>query len=130
MFGGEPISGIGFGMGDVTMRDFLETHDLLTSNITSPDLMIIPMDAAQNLMSQKIAQEFRNVAGVSVATDISTKKIGKKIGDASDKLVDYIIVVGEDEVKNNSYTLKNLNVENSITGTVEHLIKQFADGTL
>lgn len=74
MFGGEAISGIGFGMGDVTMRDFLETHDLMTANITAPDLMVIPMDTAQNLIAQKIAMQFRETAGLSVATDISTKK--------------------------------------------------------
>jgi histidyl-tRNA synthetase len=130
MFGGEAISGIGFGMGDVTMRDFLETHNLMTASITSPDLMVIPMEAAQNLIAQKIAMQFRETAGLSVATDISTKKLGKKIGDASEKLVNYVLVVGENEIKDNSYTLKNLNEEKSITGTIEHLLKQFTDGVI
>jgi histidyl-tRNA synthetase len=130
MFGGEAISGIGFGMGDVTMRDFLETHNLLTSNITAPDLMVIPMEAEQNLTAQKIARQFREEAALNVATDISTKKLGKKIGDASDKLVNYVLVVGADEITNNSYTLKNLNEEMSITGTIEHILKQFTDGVI
>jgi histidyl-tRNA synthetase len=29
LFGKEKLSGVGFGMGDVTLRDFLETHGLL-----------------------------------------------------------------------------------------------------
>lgn len=130
MFGGEAITGIGFGMGDVTMRDFLETHDLLTSNITSPDLMIIPTDANFNLPAQIIANDFRNVAGLSVATDISNKKLGKKIGEASDKMVDYIIVVGEDDVKNNLFTLKYLNEDKKIEGTIEHILEQFSEGKI
>ncbi len=130
MFGGEAISGIGFGMGDVTMRDFLETHDLLTANITAPDLMVIPMDPAQNLMAQKIAMQFRETAGLSVATDISTKKLGKKIGDASEKLVNYILVIGENEIKDNNYTLKNLNEEMTVTGSIEDILKQFTDGII
>ncbi len=130
MFGGEAISGIGFGMGDVTMRDFLETHDLMTANITAPDLMVIPMDPAQNLISQKIAMQFRETAGLSVATDISTKKIGKKIGDASEKLVNYVLVVGENEIKDNSFTLKNLNEEMEVKGTIEEILKQFTDGVI
>ncbi len=122
MFGGEPISGIGFGMGDVTMRDFLETHGLLTSNITAPSVMIIPMEASQNLAAQKIAMEIRR-SGISVATDISQKKLGKKIGEASDKLVEYIIVVGESELQNNTFTLKSLLDGTETTGTVaEHII--------
>jgi len=31
MFGVEPLPTVGFGMGDVTIRDFLETHNLPTS---------------------------------------------------------------------------------------------------
>ena len=130
MFGGEAISGIGFGMGDVTMRDFLETHDLMTANITAPDLMVTPMDPAQNLVAQKIAMRFRETAGLSVATDISAKKLGKKIGDASEKLVNYVLVIGENEIKENSYTLKNLNEEMEVKGTIEHILKQFTDGVI
>jgi len=130
MFGGEAISGIGFGMGDVTMRDFLETHDLMTANITAPDLMVIPMDTAQNLIAQKIAMQFRETAGLSVATDISTKKLGKKIGDASEKLVNYVLVVGENEINNNSFTLKNLNEEMEVKGTIDEILKQFTDGVI
>ncbi len=130
MFGGEPITGIGFGFGDVTMKDFLETHNLLTSNITAPTLMVIPMEAAQNLTAQKIAKQFRDEAGISVATDISTKKLGKKIGDASERMVDYIIVVGEDEVTKNNFTLKNMNEEITMSGTIDELITQFTEGIL
>ena len=130
MFGGEAISGIGFGMGDVTMRDFLETHNLLTANLAAPDLMVIPMDPAQNLVAQKIAMQFRETAGLSVATDISTKKLGKKIGDASEKLVNFVLVVGENEIKDNTFTLKNLNEEMEVKGSIDEIIKQFTEGVL
>jgi len=33
MFGVEPLPTVGFGMGDVTMRDFLETHNLLPKDL-------------------------------------------------------------------------------------------------
>ncbi len=130
MFGGEPITGIGFGMGDVTMKDFLETHNLLTSNTTAPTLVVIPMETAQNLTAQKIAKQFRDEAGISVATDISTKKIGKKIGDASERKVDYIVVVGENEIRDNAFTLKSMNEETTMSGTVDELIVQFTEGIL
>jgi histidyl-tRNA synthetase len=31
MFGVEPLPTVGFGMGDITIRDFLETHNLPTT---------------------------------------------------------------------------------------------------
>ena len=121
LFGGEPIVGIGFGMGDVTMRDFLETHGLLTSNITAPSLMILPTDAEFNMEGQKIAQGFRE-AGVSVAVDISTKKVGKKITDAADAFVTYALVLGPDEVKSKKYSVKNLEEKSEFSGTLAELI--------
>ncbi len=125
MFGGEAISGIGFGMGDVTMKDFLTTHNLLTANSTAPTLMIIPMETTHNLEAEMIAKEFRQVAGIDVAVDISTKKLGKKIADAGDKMVEYMIVVGDDEIKQDSYTLKHLHSDIKVTGTIEELLAQF-----
>ncbi len=123
LFGGDPISGIGFGMGDVTMRDFLEAHNLLTTGITAPELMIIPASDSENLLSQKIAQEFRS-AGVSVAVDFGTRKLGKKISDAAEKMVEYVMVIGEDEVKSKKYSLKNLAEKEEISGTLAELVKK------
>jgi histidyl-tRNA synthetase len=121
LFGGEPISGIGFGMGDVTMRDFLATHGLLTSSITAPTLMILPTHEEYNLEAQKIAQEFRN-HDISVSVDLSSKKVGKKISDASTSYVAYVLVLGEDEIKNKTYILKNLEEKTEDTGTLSELI--------
>ncbi len=125
LFGGEAIVGIGFGMGDVTMRDFLITHDLLTSNITAPTLMILPTEANFNIEAQKIAQAFRK-AEMSVAVDISNKKVGKKISDASDAFVSYVLVLGEDEIKSKIYILKNLEEKSQVSGTLAELIEKIA----
>ena len=122
MFDNEPITGVGFGMGDVTMRDFLETHKLLPAdlNITAPTLMIIPTDTTFNLEAQKIAQIFRT-RDIRVATDIGTKKLGKKITDAADRKVSYVIIVGENEANSNQFTLKNLEKNTEETGTIDEL---------
>ena len=122
MFDNEPITGVGFGMGDVTMRDFLETHKLLPAdlNITAPTLMIIPTDTTFNLEAQKIAQIFRT-RDIRVATDIGTKKLGKKITDAADRKVSYAIIVGENEANSSQFTLKNLEKNTEETGTIDEL---------
>lgn len=123
MFGGEAISGIGFGMGDVTMRDFLETHALIPDAVrsTAPTLMVIPMDTPQNMPAQKVAATVRH-AGFSAAVDSSTKKVGKKIADAAERGVAYIIVVGENEVASETYTIKNLATTVEVSGSLRELI--------
>ena len=125
MFGGEAIPGIGFGFGDVTMRDFLTTHGLLPDTVmaTGPTLMLLPTDVTQNLAAQKIAHSFRT-AGIRVATDISAKKIGRKISDAVAAGCQFVIVVGEDEVASSNFALKHLAGETQASGTIAELSKQ------
>ncbi len=125
LFGGEPISGIGFGIGDVVMRDFLETHDLLTSNITAPTLVIIPAKENNNMKAQVLAQTFRR-NGISTAVDMGTKKIGKKLVSAVESFVSYALILGDDEIKSKTYTLKNLTDETEHTGTLEDILTIFA----
>ena len=123
MFGDEAIPGVGFGFGDVTMRDFLETHNLLPDHLeaTSATVTVIPFDTEQNLAAQKIAKEIR-AAKINVSVDIGTKKLGKKIGDASDKGSKFIIVVGADELASQTFTLKNLATSEETTGPLPTLI--------
>jgi histidyl-tRNA synthetase len=125
LFNDEPISGIGFGMGDVTMRDFLETHKLLPKNVhvTAPTLVIIPTDEKLNIEGEKIAQAFRTV-GVRTSVDLSTKKIGKKLSSASDAGAEYVLVVGEDEVASQTFTLKELKSKKETSATIAELSSQ------
>lgn len=123
LFSDEPISGIGFGMGDVTMRDFLETHNLIPASVktTAPRVVVIPTDEKLNLEAQKIAHLIR-LRGINTATDIGTKKIGKKIADAAERGVTYSVVVGTDELSSGIFTLKNLTVSTEERDTLENLL--------
>lgn len=124
MFSDEAIPGVGFGFGDVTMRVFLETHNLLPSTIgqSLATVTVIPFGTEQNLAAQKIAHDIR-VHDINVTVDIGTKKLGKKIADASDKGSLFVIVVGEDEVTSQTFTLKNLSTGEETTGSLKDIIK-------
>lgn len=123
LFGGEPVSGIGFGFGDVTIRDFLQTHDLLPEDvtITAPVFTVLSMTPTENLQAAQIAQQIR-ATGLSVSIDTSDRKIGKKITAAADVGVIYTITVGEDEIATDTYTMKHLASQTETTGTVAQLL--------
>jgi histidyl-tRNA synthetase len=120
LFGGEAIPGIGFGMGDVTMRDFLITHKLLPENlqISPATVVVIPTDSEHNLAAQKIAKLIRDT-GKAVTTDIATKKMVKKISDAADRGATYVLVVGENEIASGNFVLKNLSTGNEMSGPLD-----------
>lgn len=121
LFGGDPISGIGFGMGDVTMRDFLETHNLLEGKVpaTAPTLVIIPENDALFIEGEKIAQEFRN-AGIRTSVDIGTKKSDKKRVSAEKKGIEYILALTT--VDSETLKLKELRTREETSGSLTALI--------
>lgn len=125
MFGGESIPGIGFGMGDVTMRDFLVTHNLLPTQLKTTTLMIIPMETEYNLEALKIARQFRDT-GVTTETHIGSKKVGKKISEASERGITYILVIGDNEISSQQFTLKELATGSETIGKTEELLTKVA----
>lgn len=123
MFGGEPISGIGFGMGDVALCDLLEKNNLININslMKSTIVTVIPEMSEQNLFAETIAKQIREL-GISVSTDIGTQKPEKKKARASDRGSTFIIVVGEKEIESGNLTVKNLLTGEEKTGKISDLM--------
>ena len=125
LFTSEAVSGVGFGMGDVTMRDFLDTHGLLPAKKAGAQVIVILTEERFNIDGEKVAMKLRGV-GVPTLVDISTKKLGKKVAAADHSGAGYILVVGEDEVSRGEYVLKNLADGTEMSGTLEDLAQGLA----
>jgi len=107
LFDDEPLPGIGFGMGDVTIRDFLEVRGLLPA-YTPPTKVYIAAastDVVTNVM--QLGAELR-AQGVAVAVDFGERKLGDQIKVAAKKSIPWLIVVGADEVASGTFGVKNL----------------------
>jgi histidyl-tRNA synthetase len=128
LFGGEVVSGIGFGFGDVTMKDFLETHDLMPDGVTctSPAIALLPMSETENLPAMQLAQDIR-ATGLSCSVDTTSRKIGKKIATAANANIIYIITIGEDEVSSGTYTMKHLETGKDVTGSITELMSHLIE---
>lgn len=106
MFGVEPVPTVGFGMGDVALNDFLETHQLLPEFASKTDVTVILVGDVYS-EAQVLLQTLRG-AGVNVAVDATDRKLDKKIKSADKAGCKQIMVVGGDELQNNNYTIKDL----------------------
>lgn len=107
IFDVEPISALGFGMGDVVIKDFLETYNLLPELIPSVDLYICTFGDEYILAAQQMANRLRE-QGVNISVDISNRKIQKQIATADKQHIPFIVCLGEEELQTNTYKLKNL----------------------
>ena len=85
IFGEEKLPGVGFGLGDVTLKDFLEVHQLMPDFSTPKhDLFLAAEDDNLELEILNISNNLREV-GISVCNN-TTKAKYKKIIQAAIKM--------------------------------------------
>lgn len=105
LFGVQPVPTVGFGWGDVTLANFLETHRLLPDLKPETDLYVALVG---DVDAQKVIAELR-AAGLNVAVDISGKKLGDQLKTADKKGIGKVLIIGQDELASGRFSLKDLN---------------------
>ncbi len=108
IFNEKPMTGVGFGLGDVTLTDFLRTHDLLP-NVNTPtnDLLVTFQDDAALVVAQKISAKLRD-NGVKVCSTFSKLKFNKVFSLAEKKGASFIAFIGGNELEKKTVLIKNL----------------------
>ncbi|MFH1178516.1 MAG: histidine--tRNA ligase [bacterium] len=108
LWGGDPIPAVGFGMGDVTLSDFLEAHKLtLDTNIGKPQLFIGTPSASDIPAAQAFADTLR-AKGSRVFVNMTERSLGDQIKDAVKRNIPFFMAYGADETASNTTRLKIL----------------------
>jgi len=107
IFDVEKVSAVGFGMGDVTMKDVLETYKLLPEYESVADLYICLLSSEYANFAHDLSGDLRK-QGLNVAVDFTGRKIGAQIKTADRQKIPFVLCVGEDEVKSGKFKVKNL----------------------
>ncbi len=106
VFGVEPVPTVGFGMGDVTLQNFLESHKLLPGLKPETDAIVILIGDVYE-RAQPHIREMRK-SGVNLAIDISGRKMDAQIKSAVKSGVRYAIFIGDKELTDNRFKLRDL----------------------
>jgi len=121
LFGVEPVPTVGFGMGDVTIKDFLDTHKLLPELACEIDATVILIGDVY-LQAQDVLNQFR-AEGARVAVDPTDRKIDKKIKNAYKAGLKYAVFIGEQEIADGQYPIKDLQTGNEEKHSAERIIQ-------
>lgn len=102
------VSGVGFGFGDVTLENFLVTHNLV------PDLgkdalkvLVARFDDVPVEKYMKIAETLRN-NGITAGVYTGIKKFGKQIDYAVKGGYTHVVIMGGDELAAGKVKIKSL----------------------
>ncbi len=107
IFGKDIVPAVGFGAGDVIIRDLLETYGLLPTLRPTSQLHICVIDERSISYAQDLAQKIRE-DNIKVTVDYSGKKIGDQFKYADKNKIPYVLVIGEDEVTTGKLKIKEL----------------------
>ena len=118
------VSGIGFGFGDVTLENFLVSHNLVPElKASMPRVLITRFPEIPYTEYLKVSKLLRdNDIAATIYTD--EKKLSKQMKYAADEKYDYAIILGEDEVKAGTVVLKDLSIGENKTVTREKLLEE------
>lgn len=125
LFGVEPVPTVGFGLGDVTLQNFLETHELLPRLEPETELYIILNDEVYE-KSIRLVTDLRSM-GVNVAIDSSGRKSDKQLKTAYKKGVHHVLFVGVSDLEEGRYRIKNLISGEEHTAAIDRLVSYIKD---
>jgi histidyl-tRNA synthetase len=107
MFGNYHLPGVGFGMGDVTLRNFLEVHGLMPTFGNSIDAFITLPKSELHRTVDQLSRKLRE-SGIKVATALEASGFGAQLKQASKLGARYAVILGEAELARQAVMLKNL----------------------
>ena len=121
--GPKDISGIGFGLGIERLLLTLENNNIEIENPKSTDIYIATIGDAAKTRSFKIVKDLR-ANHISADNDHLDKSIKAQFK-YSDKInAKYTVVIGDDELANDTATLKNMKTSEQTTIKLSELVDE------
>lgn len=121
LFGGDPLPAVGFAFGDVTLMDFLETHNLSIKNTGAGLLYLATPEETDIPSAIDFAAKLR-ACGIDVFTNLTHKILSDQIKDAAKRGIRNFVAYGERERSGGLYELKDLDAHSTRQVSEEELI--------
>ena len=118
------ISGVGYGMGDVTLENFLVTHNLVPAAFGSPvKVLVTRFDDVPYEAYTSLVEKLRD-AGIVSSVYLGQKKFGKQLEYAVKGEYSHAVIMGGDEYARGVVRLKNLNTREEKEIAINDLISE------
>ena len=116
------MPGVGISIGLTRLFFLLMDNGIISAeNESLSDVLVISMGDEYEKVAE-IATELRK-NGINTQINVEEQKIVKKFKNADKLNIKYVIIIGEDEVKNNVVALKNMITGEQTTLSLEEAIK-------
>ncbi len=100
-----------------------QTKGVLPYWLAPKQVSILPVSLEHHLEYSKFIQEKLLKSGVRVSLDDSNERLGKKIRKAQTTKVKYQLVIGDEELKNNTVNVRSYGSDEKTTMTIDEFLK-------
>ncbi len=122
IFGKEDLSGVGISFGADRIYDCLEQLKLFPEELSSQtDVLFINFGEKESLFAQKTARILRE-KGVKVEVYPDNAKLKKQMNYANDRHIRFVILAGEEEIRQNKVSLKDMLTGEQQSIAVEEIV--------
>ena len=108
LFGGDPIPAVGFGMGEVTLADFLETHSLASVDYSRKPQLYIGTPKESDIPAAQAFADTLRAQDCRIFVNLTARALGDQIRDAVKRGIPFFAAYGADEIANNTIRMKIL----------------------
>lgn len=122
IFGKEGLSGVGISFGADRIYDCLEQLKLFPEELSSQtDVLFINFGEKESLFAQKTARILRE-NGVKAEVYPDNAKLKKQMNYANDRHIRFVILAGEEEIRQNKVSLKDMLTGEQQSIAVEEIV--------
>ena len=125
--GGSPTPGIGFAAGIERILIALEKQNLLKSSAKNFDAFIVAVGAEAEVLGFELLTKLRR-ENISASMDFAKRSIKAQMKQAAKSGAKFALIIGDDEVKNSTVTVKNLETSEQENISAEKVFEVLKSG--
>ena len=119
--GGNDAPGIGFAMGLERLLLLMENSGIDLEGLKTPDIFIIPIGDKAEEIAYKLLFELKN-SGLASECDINKRSVKAQMKYADKLGAKYTLIIGDDEINNNLYKIKNMSTGELTETSYENIV--------
>ncbi len=111
-FGGPKLPALGLGIGLERVLLAMESQNIEFPETNNSEVFIVSLDNSSKLLSFKLCEILRQ-SGISCDLDLLNKNLKSQLKHADKLNYNYVIIIGDEEIKSQKAKLKNMNKNNT-----------------
>ena len=122
LFGGESTAAVGVAHGIDRIMMAMQKQKARPRTEEEKKVMVIPIKEALRGEALKISRMLRD-DGIPVEVEVMGRKVTKALEDADRRMMDYAVIVGERELKEEAVVIRNLKRRKQETVKIENMVE-------